>query len=81
MWFGGSGGIQILTKLRLRVGPPKKILHAREGKGGRGGGGAGFDERIEDCGSGNLNLSCFFNALRVLVEAQNLTALGAKWVR
>ena len=49
----------------MRVGPLKKDPHGRGGGGEGEGGGSGFDERIEDSGSGRLNLSCFerFEAL------------------
>ena len=52
-------GGPIITLLRTRVGPLKKTLTCvMGGEGGKGGGGVGFDECIEDSGSGRHILLC-----------------------
>ena len=61
---GGPRGIVLLTKLWPQVGPLKKDPHVRVCGGGgewgrRVGGGARFDECIEDSGSGGLDLPCY----------------------
>ena len=53
-------GGQIINGLKGAGGSAKEAPHVRGGRGGgTGSGGAGFDECIEDSGSGRLNPSCF----------------------